>query len=179
MKLSDRKFSKLAACVLLAAPALFGATTSTQAQMAGRVRHELVTLPFYGVFDNLAYQIEGGKVTLSGQVSRPTLKTDAGRVVRRIAGVTEVVNEIEVLPLSFYDDRLRLAVLRAIYSQPALQRYALGAIPSIHIIVKNGNVTLEGVVLHESEKQIAGMRANGVSGVFSVVNQLRAERGKS
>jgi hyperosmotically inducible periplasmic protein len=139
------------------------------------VRHELVTLPFYGVFDNLAFQVDGGTVTLLGQVSRPTLKTDAERVVKSIEGVERVINRIEVLPLSPYDDRIRLATYRAIYGNTALNRYALQAVPPIHIIVKNGNVTLEGVVANEGDKNIADIRARSVPGVFSVTNNLRVE----
>ena len=139
------------------------------------VRHELVTLPFYGVFDNLAFKVNGGTVTLIGQVSRPTLKTDAERAVERIEGVERVINRIEVLPLSPYDDRIRLATYRAIYGNTALNRYALQAVPPIHIIVKNGNVTLEGVVANEGDKNIADIQARSVPGVFSVTNNLRVE----
>src|SRR6266436_7311369 len=110
------------------------------------VRHQLVMLPWYSVFDNLAYQVEGDKVILYGQVVRPTLKSDAEAAVKSIEGVSSVVNNIEVLPLSPMDDQLRRAVFRAIYGENGLSRYAVQAVPSIHIIVKNGNVTLEGVV---------------------------------
>ena len=139
------------------------------------VRHELVMLPFYGVFDNLAFKVDGGTVTLLGQVSRPTLKTDAERVVKSIEGVERVIDRIEVLPLSPYDDRIRLATYRAIYGHTALNRYALQAVPPIHIIVKNGNVTLEGVVANEGDKNIADIQARSVPGVFSVTNNLRVE----
>jgi len=105
-------------------------------------------------------------------VVRPTLKSDAENVVKRIDGVTSVVNEIEVLPLSTMDDQLRRALYRAIYSDPSLFRYAQSAVPSIHIIVKNGNVTLEGVADNETDKNVAGLRANGVPNVFSVKNNL-------
>lgn len=139
------------------------------------IRHELVMLPYYGVFDNLAYKVDGYKVTLVGQVTRPTLKSDAERVVRDIEGVQQVINNIEVLPLSPNDDRIRLAAYRTIYSQPALNRYALNAIPPIHIIVNNGNITLEGVVANEGDKNIAGIQANSVPGSFKVTNNLRVE----
>jgi hyperosmotically inducible protein len=142
------------------------------------VRHELVMLPYYGVFDNLAFRIDGSTVHLMGQVSRPTLKSDAERVVKDIEGVERVVNEIEVLPTSPNDDRIRLATYRTIYGHTALNRYALQAVPPIHIIVKNGNVTLEGVVANESDKNIANIQARSVPGVFSVTNNLRVE-GKS
>ena len=140
------------------------------------VRHELVMLPFYGVFDNLSFRVNGGTVTLMGQVTRPTLKTDAERVVTAIEGVERVVNDIEVLPLSSYDDKIRLATYRAIYGHTALNRYVLQAVPSIHIVVKNGTVTLEGVVANEGDKNIAGLQANSVPGVFSVTNNLRVEK---
>ncbi|HYO80204.1 MAG TPA: BON domain-containing protein [Bryobacteraceae bacterium] len=139
------------------------------------IRHELVMLPYYGVFDNLVYRVDGYKVTLMGQVTRPTLKTSAERVVKDIEGVETVTNNIEVLPNSPNDDRIRLAVYRAIYGHTALNRYALNAVPPIHIIVKNGQVTLEGVVANEGDRNIANLQANGVSGVFSVTNNLRVE----
>jgi len=139
------------------------------------VRHELVMLPYYGVFDNLAYSVNGGTVTLLGEVTRPTLKSDAENSVKHIEGVTNVVNQIKALPLSPMDDRIRVAAYRAIYSQPGLDRYALQAVPPIHIIVDNGHVTLVGVVASKSDKDMAGVRANGVSGVFSVDNQLQVE----
>lgn len=139
------------------------------------VRHELAMLPYYSVFDNLAFRVDDGTVTLMGQVTRPTLKSDAENVVKHIEGVERVINKIEVLPPSPDDDAIRLATYRAIYGDPALNRYAHQAIPPIHIIVKNGNVTLEGVVATEADKNIAGIRANSVPGVFSVTNNLRVE----
>ena len=140
------------------------------------VRHELVMLPFYGVFDDFSFRVHGDKVVLLGHVTRPTLKTDAERVGKRIEGVLEVDNQIEVLPLSSHDDRIRLALYQAIYGHSALNRYALMAVPSIHIVVRNGNVTLEGVVNNQADKNIAGLQASGVSGVFGVTNNLRTER---
>jgi hyperosmotically inducible protein len=142
------------------------------------VRHELVMLPYYGVFDNLVFKTDGYRVTLMGQVTRPTLKTGAERVVKRIEGVEAVDNQIEVLPASPNDDRIRLAVYRAIYGHNSLNRYALRAVPPIHIIVKNGNVTLEGVVATEADKNVANIQSNGVSGVFGVTNNLRVEKEK-
>jgi len=140
------------------------------------VRHELVMLPYYGVFDNLAYKVDlDGTVTLLGQVSRPTLKSDAGNVVKRIEGVTKVVNNIEVLPLSPSDDRIRRAAYRAIYGDSVLSQYQLRAVPPIHIIVKNGTITLEGVVAREMDKNVAGIQANGVHGAFAVTNNLVVE----
>ena len=143
-----------------------------QDRLMKEVRHELVMLPYYSVFDNLAYKVEGGTVTLYGQVVKPTLKSEAENVVKKIEGVERVVNNIEVLPLSPNDDRVRLAVYRAIYSQPGLDTYSLRAVPTIHIIVKNGNVTLTGAVANKGDKDRAGIAANGVSGVFSVTNDI-------
>jgi hyperosmotically inducible protein len=140
------------------------------------VRHELVMLPYYGVFDNLGFQVDGSNVTLLGQVTRPTLKSSAENVVKKIEGVEKVVNNIEVLPLSPNDDRIRLAAYRAIYGHTQLNRYALQAVPPIHIIVQNGNITLEGVVANEADKNVAGIQANGVSGAFSVKNNLQVEK---
>jgi len=160
---------------------LVGTAPAANAQLSRveqQVRRELVTLPYYGVFDNLSFKVEGSQVTLMGQVTRPTLKTSAERVVKNVEGVDKVDNQIEVLPNLPNDDSIRIAVYRAVYSQPALQRYQIRAVPPIHIIVKNGNVTLEGVVATESDKNIAGIQANGVSGVFSVTNNLRVEQEK-
>ena len=148
----------------------------SQERLEREVRHELVMLPYYGVFDNLAFKVDGSKVTLLGEVTRPTLKSDAEGVVKRIEGVESVDNQIEVLPLSPNDDRIRMAVYRAVYRQASLSRYALQAIPPIHIIVKNGNVRLEGVVANDGDKNLAGIRAKGVSGVFRVDNNLRVEK---
>jgi hyperosmotically inducible protein len=144
----------------------------TEQNLIKEVRHQLVLLPYYSVFDNLSFQIQGSKVILMGQVVRPTIKSDAGAAVRGIEGVTGVENNIEVLPTSPMDDQLRRALFRDIYSEPQLSRYAQSAVPSIHIIVKNGNVTLEGVADNETDKNVAGLRANGVPNVFSVKNNL-------
>lgn len=137
------------------------------------VRHELLMLPYYDVFDNLAYKVDGYNVTLLGQVTRPSLKSDAERVVKGIEGVEKVDNQIEVLPPSSMDDQLRRRLYRAIYGYPSLQRYSLGVQQPIRIIVKSGRVTLEGVVDNEADKNTAGIRANGVSGIFSVTNNLQ------
>ena len=168
----QRYSAKVLAMTALLATSGWAADADT---MSRNVRHELVMLPFYSVFDNFTYKIEGSKVTLGGQVTRPTLKSDAERVVERVEGVTEVANEIEVLPVSPNDDRIRMAVFRAIYYHPVLSRYAIQSVPPIHIIVKNGDVTLEGVVRDRSERDIANVQANGVAGVFSVVNNLAVE----
>jgi hyperosmotically inducible protein len=137
------------------------------------VRHELVMLPFYGVFDNLAYKVDpDGTVTLLGQVVRPTTKSDAENSIKRIEGVEKVVNNIEVLPTSPNDDRIRRDAYRAIYGNDVLSQYQMRAVPPIHIIVNNGKITLEGVVARQMDKQIAGMQANGVQGAFAVTNNL-------
>jgi len=149
----------------------------TAPQIEREVRHQLLLLPYYSVFDNLAFRVDGDKVTLEGQVTRPTLKSDAENAAKRIAGVSSVTNNIEVLPLSMLDDQLRRATYRAIYGEGGLPRYAESAVPSIHIIVNNGHVTLEGVVDSEADKNIANLRASGVPSVFSVKNNLRVVAG--
>jgi osmotically-inducible protein OsmY len=153
-----------------------GTEPRTEVQIAKEVRHRLVMLPFYTVFDNLAYKVDGDKVTLYGQVVRPVLKSDAESAVKSIGGVTSVVNNIEVLPVSAMDEQLRRAVFRAIYGDVSLSRYAIQAVPPIHIIVKNGNVTLEGVVASESDKNLANLRASQVPNTFSVKNNLTVEK---
>lgn len=148
----------------------------SDSRIAREVRHQLVMLPYYGLFDDLAFRVEGSVVTLEGAVVRPTLKSDAERVVKKIEGVTQVVNDIKVLPLSPMDEDIRRAEYRAIYGDPSISvRYGYRALPSIHIIVENGHVTLEGVVANEADKNLIGIRANGVPNVFSVTNDLRVE----
>src|SRR5580692_806692 len=176
---------KLVVVVTLLALATLGLTqdrdqpsAKAQERITKEVRHELLMLPYFGVFDNIAYKVDGYTVTLLGQVVRPTLKSDAENVVKHIEGVEKVDNQIEVLPPSPMDDRLRVRLYRTIYGYPSLEKYALGVQKPIRIIVKNGNVTLEGVVDNEGDKNIAGIRANGVSGIFSVTNNLRVESGK-
>lgn len=147
-----------------------------ESDIAREVRHQLVTLPYYGVFDDLAFRVQGSTVTLLGQVTNPVLKTDAETSVKGIKGVTSVVNNIEVLPLSPMDRQIRVAVYRAIYGDPQLaDLYGFRAVPSIHIIVKNGDVTLEGVVANQMDKNVCGIRANSVPGVFHVTNNLNVE----
>jgi hyperosmotically inducible periplasmic protein len=136
------------------------------------VRHELIMLPYLGVFDNLAYKVDGYNVTLLGQVTRPSLKSDAQNVVKKIEGVEMVNNQIEVLPPSPMDDRLRLKLYGAIYGYEPLQKYAMPVVKPIRIIVKNGRASLEGVVDNEGDKNLAGIRANSVPGLFSVKNNL-------
>jgi hyperosmotically inducible protein len=180
----------LLAAVLLMFPAAFAAKSEKnhndaffggavdESRIASQVRHQLLMLPYYGVFDDLAFRVDGTTVTLLGAVTRPTLKDDAERAIKRIEGVTKVINQIEVLPLSPMDDQIRLAEYRAIYGDPALStRYGYRALPSIHIIVKNGHVNLEGVVANKMDKDIVGIRANSVPGVFSVTNDLQVENG--
>ena len=164
--------------ILAVAPAVLSASNKVQPEkpLAAKVRHELVMLPYYNVFDNLQYQVNGGEVTLFGQVTDPVLKSDAGNVVKHIPGVTAVQNNIEVLPLSPMDDRIRLAVFRSIYRSPVLSRYDFGPVPPIHIIVRNGNVTLTGFVNNETDRSLANIAANQVPGVFSVTNALQVDK---
>ncbi|HKV93139.1 MAG TPA: BON domain-containing protein [Candidatus Angelobacter sp.] len=143
-----------------------------QARIVKEVRHQILMLPEFGVFDNIAFKLNGYDVTLVGQVVKPLLRSEAERVVKKIEGVERVDNQIEVLPVSLNDDRVRSDVFRAIYRYEPLQRYGIGSNRAIHIIVNRGHVTLEGVVDHESDKIMAGMRANEVFGVFSVQNNL-------
>jgi len=151
-------------------------SAKAQERITKEVRHEILMLPYFGVFDNIAFRVDGYAVTLQGQVTRPTTKSDAENVVKHIEGVEKVDNQIEVLPPSPMDDRLRLELYRAIYGFPALEKYALGVQKPIRIIVKNGHVALEGVVDNEADKNLAGVRANGVPGIFSVDNNLRVEK---
>jgi len=147
-------------------------------RIAKEVRHEILMLPYYGVFDDIKFSVNGYNVTLAGQVTNPTLKKDAGNVVKHIEGVQQVDNQIEVLPLSGFDDGLRRQLFRAIYGFPALEKYAMPVIKPIRIIVKTGHVSLEGVVDNQTDKDMAALRANGVSGVFSVTNNLVVAGGK-
>jgi BON domain len=144
----------------------------TEVRLPKEVRHVLVTEPFYTVFDNLEFMVEGNHVTLMGQVVRPTLKIDAVRDVKSIEGVKSVTDKIEVLPLSPNDDRIRRREFRAIYSASGFEKYSIQAVPPIHIIVKNGHVTLTGVVLNQMDKDVANVRAKSVPGVFSVTDDL-------
>lgn len=146
-----------------------------QDRITREVRHELVMIPQLSIFDNLAYKVDGGTVTLLGQVRNPVIKDSAERAVKGIEGVQRVDNQIEVLPLSPNDDRIRRQVARAIFNDSRLFQYSLGAVPPIHIIVKGGHVTLEGVVGNQGDKNVANIRANGVPGVFSVTNNLQVE----
>ena len=149
------------------------ASAKAQERIVREVRHELLMLPYLDVFDYIAFKVDGFTVTLLGQVVRPSLKSDCENVVKRIEGVEKVDNQIEVLPPSPMDDRLRTRLFRAIYGYPSLQKYALGVQKPIRIIVKNGNVSLEGVIDSQGDKNVAGIRANSVSGIFSVNNNLQ------
>jgi osmotically-inducible protein OsmY len=147
----------------------------TEVQLIKEVRHVLVMQPFYTVFDNLAFKVNGEEVTLMGQVVRPVLKSDAESAVKKLEGVTSVKNEITVLPPSSSDDRIRRALFRAIYSAPGFQKYAIQAVPPIHIIVNLGRVTLTGVVANPMDKTVAVMRARQVPGTFAVKDEMRVE----
>jgi len=136
------------------------------------VRHELAMLPWYSIFDNLEYRVTGGNVTLMGQVVQPALKSEAEAAVKKIEGVQSVDNQIQILPPAPADDQIRRAEFHAIYGDPSLQRYAVGYLQAIHIIVDNGHVTLEGAVANQADKNVAGIRANTVPNVFSVTNNL-------
>lgn len=140
-----------------------------------QIRRALVSLPFYSLFDSFSFRVDGDTVTLIGKVTRPGLKSEAENVVKNIEGVTVVNNKIDVLPLSPFDDQLRWSLYRAIYGHTVLQPLSIRAFPPIHILVENGNVTLEGAVATSLEKTIAGLQANSVLGVFSVTNNLSVE----
>ena len=175
MNVRIHSLTAVLATALWLAPALYSAPEKAEQGMSrleNQVRHELVMLPYYSVFDHMAFQVDGSKVKLMGKVTRPTLKKSAERVVEKLENVSQVENNIEVLPVSPNDDRIRIDVYRAIYYHPTFTRYAMQAVPSVHIIVQNGDVTLEGVVDNETDKNIAGIQANGVAGVFSVTNNL-------
>jgi hyperosmotically inducible periplasmic protein len=167
----------VAVSVAAAAPADQTSERAAFEQLAKKVRKELVTLPWYGVFDNLEYAINGSTVTLSGQVVRPSTRKDAERRVLGLKGVERVVNNIEVLPLSGFDDSIRASAYRALFGwNSPLFRYGRGVNPSIHIVVNRGQVTLEGVVANEGDRRLAYMLTNSVPGVFSVTNNLRNEK---
>ena len=141
--------------------------------LTDRVQHSLLMLPYYGVFDELSFRVEGDTVTLMGEVRQPILKSDAEGAVRRIVGVANVVNNIEVLPLSHMDDSLRLMTYRAIFSRPGFEKYRIQANKPIRIIVKNGNIKLVGMVGSQFDKTMAGMDAMNIPFAFSVANDLK------
>jgi hyperosmotically inducible periplasmic protein len=145
-------------------------------RLAGEVRHELAMIPQFTIFDNLAYRVDGGTVTLVGQVRDAIVKDSAEKRIKHLEGVERVDNQIEILPASFNDDRIRRQVARAVFNDPRFSTYAIQPVPPIHIIVKNGHVNLEGMVRTQMDKDDAFIRANGVSGVFSVQNNLQVEQ---
>jgi hyperosmotically inducible protein len=147
-------------------------------RLAGEVRHELNMIPEFTIFDNLAYRVDGRTVMLFGQVRDAIVKDSAEARVKHLEGVEHVDNQIEILPASFNDDRIRRQVARAVFNDPRLSSYAIQSVPPIHIVVKNGHVNLEGMVRTETDKDDAFIRANGVSGVFSVQNNLQVEQPK-
>ncbi len=148
----------------------------SESDLAREVRHKLVLMPYYGVFDDIAFSVNGTTVTLMGAVTQPFLKDDAGKSAKSVKGVTQVVNNIEVLPLSPMDDQIRRAVFQAIYRQAGIDiRYGYRAVPSIHILVKNGHVVLEGFVANQMDKILIQMAANHVPNVFSVTDDLQIE----
>ena len=177
LKVARTSFA-LALVTLMIRAYTVNAATTTQNQAADEqslnkhVHHALVMNPWYRVFDNIEYQLNGTQVVLSGQVVLPVTKSDAEKAVKHVDGVTEVVDNIQVLPVSRFDDQIRRAEFRRIFSGDTLGRYAMGAVPSIHIIVNNGHVTLEGSVMNQMDSNIARIRANEVPGVFSVTNNL-------
>jgi hyperosmotically inducible protein len=155
------------------------ASDVSTSELQRKIRRELVTLPYYGVFDNLAFEVNGGTVTLHGQVVRPTTKSDAERRVAKLDGVNRVINNIKVLPLSSSDNSIRRRTLNALRRAGGLYRYFLGANPSIHIVVDRGHVTLEGVVASRGDANLAYITARGVPGSFSVTNNLRIDSGRA
>jgi hyperosmotically inducible protein len=168
------------AAVALLSFSLQSASASVQdtARVEKQVTHELNMLPYVNVFDYMTFTVDSnGVVTLNGEVTDPVVKNDAGNVIKKIEGVEHVNNQIQVLPVSFLDNGLRVRLFRTIYGYPALQKYALGVNKPIRIIVQNGHVTLMGVVDNEMDKNLAGIRANGVPGIFSVDNQLKVVKG--
>ena len=181
---SQRMFSVAILSLSICASAIVGnalaksnSPGALSASVVRQVRHELATLPYYGVFDWLEFQtMPDNTVVLRGQVVRPTTKSEAEARVKDIDGVSKVVNEIQVLPPSPSDDRLRIALYRAIYDwNSPLFRYATQSIPPIHIIVDGGRATLRGIVANKADAQIAYMRARAVPGLFDVKNELLIE----
>jgi hyperosmotically inducible protein len=176
MKRATKLLTIVAVGALLTSSLSFGAGgTPKLGTLEDKVRHELVMLPYFNVFDDISFRVDNGAVTLFGSVTQPTVKHDAEAVVKRLEGVTRVDNQIEVLPLSPFDNHIRRQTYFAIYGYGPLQRYGLGTQPPIRILVKNGHVTLTGVVASEMDRNLAYMRASSVPGVFSVTNDLRVE----
>ena len=179
--MKTRMFKFTLASLIITAGTVMAANTNpngvyTDTQIGDKITHEVRMYPRYTIWDNVAVRVREGDVELTGQVSQPFKKADLGRLAQRVPGVRSVTNRLEVLPTSFFDDRLRLQIARAIYRDPVLSRYAIQAVPPIHIIVDNGHVTLEGVVSTDMEKNVAGIRA-GQAGLSlgQVTNNLRVE----
>lgn len=181
MKSTLRKTTLALAAAALLVPTVSAAESAKHelTSLENEIRHELVMLPWFSVFDNLQFQVNGEHVVLSGHVTRPTLKSSAENVVKRLEGVEKITNNIEVLPLSPFDDRIRLAAYRSIYGYGPLNRYALNPQAPIRIIVRNGDITLQGVVANEMDANLAFMRARGVPGAFSVTSNLQVENARS
>jgi hyperosmotically inducible protein len=168
--------------LLVAAAGIAGAATKsnnaapvTDSALERQIRHEILMYPRYTIWDDISFRVRDGQVELFGAVSQPFKKADLGRLVQRVPGVASVANQLRVLPLSNFDDRIRIQAYRAIYGDPVLNRYALQAVGPIHILVENGRITLTGVVNNEMERNVAGIRANGVPLSFGVTNNLRVE----
>jgi osmotically-inducible protein OsmY len=171
------------AAALLSAVAFAGsngpgaAAPGSDEAIAGQVRHEIAMYTHYTIFDDINFRVNQGRVELNGEVNQPYKKSDLEKIVAHVPGVESVTNQLEVLPLSPMDDQLRLRVARAIYSYPALSRYRQGVLPTIHIIVDNGHVTLTGVVATDFDKQVAGVRAATAGLSFGPINNdLRVEK---
>jgi hyperosmotically inducible protein len=175
------KVSKVLATAILVTAGLAGAATrdqapSTDAALERQILHEIRMYPNYSIWDDISFRVRNGQVELFGAVNQPFKKSDVDRIVRSVPGVTSISDQLRVLPLSNFDDRLRIQVARAVYSDPVLNRYALQPVGSIHIIVENGHVTLTGVVNNDMEKNVAGIRANSAGMSFgAVTNNLQVE----
>ncbi|MDP9112470.1 MAG: BON domain-containing protein [Acidobacteriota bacterium] len=176
MKSLKSKIKKLTIGVALMSGALLAGPSSHPRNIEDQVRHEILMVPYIGVFDNPSWQVENGVVTLSGEVTQPVDKQNLEQAVKGVEGVARVENNIEVLPLSPFDDQIRVRTLHTLLRNAPLDKYFQGVQPSIRIIVKNGHVTLDGVVLNNADRQFAFMAANSVPGVFSVTNNLRTEK---
>lgn len=175
MKRWTRAITVSAAMLLASSVSMWAIPQSSNEQIAEQVRKEIVTLPFYSIFDNVEFSLNDGALELNGEVYRPVMKRMIEKVAQRVTGVNSVVNNIEILPLSPYDHRIRVAIANKLYRNRVFTRHSIQAVPPVHIVVKNGNVTLEGVVNSELEKNVAFHVANGTNGVFSVTNNLRTE----
>lgn len=169
----------LMAALLATFAATAAVSQNTDAEIATKLAREIRTYSRYTIWDNVNLRVTEGQVELLGEVSRPFKKKDLERIAQRVPGVAGVTNRLRVLPTSFHDDDLRIRVARAIYRDPVLSRYALQAVPPIHIVVDNGRVSLEGVVNNDLERTVAGIRAASAGLSFGpVANNLRVEQRK-